>query len=95
MANLERERKALEPWTAFVLIISIIGAINWGLIGFFNWNFVDWVFGGGVHEMTSGNSRIVYAIVGVCGVLTAILYPTLRTRTVKREPGTRKPAEIR
>lgn len=94
MANLERERKALEPWTAIFLAITIIGAINWGLVGFFNFNLVDWIFGGGAREQTSAISRIVYAIVGLCGLLLAVLYPTLRSRAVKAG-STRKTIEAR
>lgn len=50
------------------LILAIIGAINWGLIGFFNWNLVDAIFGGGASEQTSGISRVIYAIVGLAGL---------------------------
>lgn len=46
-----------------VLIIAIIGAVNWGLIGFFDFNLVSWLFG----SMT-WVSRIVYAIVGLSGL---------------------------
>ena len=46
---------------ATALTISIIGAINWGLIGFFNFNLVSFLFG----SMT-WLSRIIYAIVGIC-----------------------------
>ena len=48
---------------ATALTISIIGAINWGLIGFFNFNLVSFLFG----SMT-WLSRIIYAIVGICGI---------------------------
>lgn len=29
------------------LTIAVIGALNWGLIGFFNFNLVAWIFGSG------------------------------------------------
>lgn len=45
------------------LAITIIGAINWGLIGFFRFNLVSFLFG----DMTL-LSRIVYAVVGLCGL---------------------------
>lgn len=45
------------------LIITIIGAVNWGLIGFFKFDLVAWIFG----DM-SLLSRIVYAVVGLCGL---------------------------
>ena len=45
------------------LLLIIIGAINWGLIGFFQFNLVDTIFG----EM-SIISRIIYALVGISGL---------------------------
>ncbi len=50
------------------LIIVIIGAINWGLIGFLNFDLVKLIFG----DMTL-MTRIVYSIVGIAG-LYAISY---------------------
>ncbi len=51
------------------LTITIIGAINWGLIGFFNFNLVSFLFGSG-----SIISRIIYAIVGICGIYLVSAY---------------------
>ena len=45
------------------LILIIIGAINWGLIGIFNFNLVDAIFG-----TMSVISRIIYALVGISGL---------------------------
>lgn len=45
------------------LVLVIIGAINWGLIGFFNFNLVATIFG----DMTV-ISRIIYALVGISGL---------------------------
>ena len=45
------------------LLLVIIGAINWGLIGIFNFNLVSMLFG----DMTT-LSRIVYALVGIVGL---------------------------
>lgn len=59
-------------------VISIIGALNWGLIGFFNWNLVDAIFGGGAREQTSALSRLIYAIVGLCGLALALTFPWQR-----------------
>lgn len=55
--------------------IAIIGAINWGLVGFFNFNLVDAIFGGGSHEATSTGSRVIYAIVGLAGLALIALLP--------------------
>ena len=45
------------------LVLIIIGAINWGLIGFFKFDLVATIFG----EM-SVISRIVYGLVGISGL---------------------------
>ena len=45
------------------LILIIIGAINWGLIGIFNFNLVDTLFGA-----MSVLSRIIYTLVGISGL---------------------------
>lgn len=69
--------RGLNGLTKVLLVLSIIGAINWGLIGFFNWNLVDAIFGGGSREITSGFSRIIYAIVGLSGLGLAFALPKL------------------
>lgn len=51
------------------LTIAIIGAINWGLIGLFRFNLVAFIFG----DM-SWLSRIVYVIVGLCGLALITFY---------------------
>ena len=43
------------------LILAIIGAVNWGLVGFARFDLVAWIFGG----QTAGVSRVIYAIVGI------------------------------
>ncbi len=48
----------------FALILSIIGSINWGLVGIFKFDLVAWIFGG----QTSAVSRIIYTIVGLAGI---------------------------
>lgn len=52
-----------------LLTIAIIGAVNWGLIGFFRFDLVALLFG----EMTVF-SRIVYGIVGLSGLYIISLY---------------------
>ena len=46
------------------LILSIIGSLNWGLIGIFQFDLVAWLFGG----QDAVISRIIYAIVGLAGL---------------------------
>ena len=45
------------------LVLIIIGAINWGLIGFFKFDLVAAIFG-----QMSVLSRIIYALVGISGL---------------------------
>ena len=46
-----------------VLVLVIIGAINWGLFGFFGLDLVAFLFGS-----MSVLSRIIYAVIGICGL---------------------------
>lgn len=52
-----------------ILTLVIVGAINWGLIGFFKFDLVAFLFG----QMT-WISRIIYAIIGLCGLYTISLF---------------------
>ena len=46
------------------LILTIIGGINWGLIGIFKFDLVAWIFGG----QTAVMSRIVYTLVCLAAI---------------------------
>ena len=46
-----------------VLVLVIIGAINWGLVGFFGLDLVAFLSGS-----MSVLSRIIYAVIGICGL---------------------------
>ena len=50
------------------LLLTIIGAINWGLIGIFDFNLVDTIFGTG-----SILSRTIYSLVGIAGLINIYL----------------------
>ena len=54
---------------ATALTLSIIGAVNWGLIGLFKFDLVAFLFG----SMTL-LSRIIYTIVGICGIYLIRFY---------------------
>ena len=53
----------------FALTITIIGAINWGLIGIFRFDLVAFLFG----DM-SWLSRIIYGLVVICGLYPISFY---------------------
>ena len=51
------------------LILSIIGAVNWGLVGICQFDLVAWLFGG----QTGLVSRIIYTLVGLAGLWSVSL----------------------
>ena len=55
---------AAPPDLGCGLVITIIGAINWGLIGILDFNLVAAIFGDG-----SLLSKIVYTLVGISGLV--------------------------
>ncbi|MFJ5770409.1 DUF378 domain-containing protein [Psychrobacillus sp. NPDC093180] len=64
------------------LVLVIIGAINWGLIGFFRYDLVASIFGG----QTSGISRFIYALVGLSGLICLpLLFEPSRDVEVERD----------
>lgn len=58
------------------LTVAIIGAVNWGLIGLFRFDLVAFLFG----DM-SWLSRIIYVIVGLCGLYLITFFMRLSDRT--------------
>lgn len=52
------------------LTLVVIGAINWGLIGFFRFDLVAAIFGG----QTAGLSRFIYILVGISGLITLSIF---------------------
>lgn len=55
-----------------VLVLVIIGGLNWGLIGFFGFDLVATIFGS-----MSVLSRIIYAVVGLAAIYLAVISPKL------------------
>ena len=58
--------KKLSSLDIIALVLVIIGAINWGLVGFFRFDLVAAIFG-----TMSVIVRIIYAIVGLAGIYIA------------------------
>ncbi|ARF17443.1 DUF378 domain-containing protein [Sporosarcina ureae] len=56
----------MSVFMRIALTLVIIGALNWGMIGFFNFDLVASVFGG----QNTILAKIVYAIVGLSGLAT-------------------------
>ena len=53
--------RSVVSWIALILLV--VGGLNWGLVGIWNWNLVDAVFGVG-----SILAKIVYILVGVAAL---------------------------
>ncbi len=65
----------METLQKILLVITIIGAINWGLIGILDFDLVAMIFGEG-----SLFSRIIYTLVGICGLVNiGILFNHIET----------------
>lgn len=65
---------------AIALILVIIGALNWGLVGVLNYNLVSALFGEG-----SKAAKVIYALVGIAGVYSIFLL----TRVIPAAAGPR------
>ncbi len=70
-----------NPVDLIALILVIVGGLNWGLVGLFNYNLVDAIFGVG-----STLSRIVYIIVGLAALY--MIYFTVRAETYQTHEAT-------
>ena len=46
------------------LALLMVGGINWGLIGIFQFDLVAWIFGG----QDAVLSRVIYTVVGICAL---------------------------
>ena len=53
----------METLQKIRLVFTIIGALNWGLIGIFDFNLVEAIFGS---DMLA---RVIYSIVGITGLI--------------------------
>jgi len=56
-----------------VLVLVIVGGLNWGLVGAFNFDLVATIFGA-----MSVLSRIVYVLVGLAAIWLAVISPKLK-----------------
>ena len=60
----KREGVSLKIIDRIALILVIVGALNWGSVGFFAFDCVAWLFGGQLAAV----SRVIYALVGLAGL---------------------------
>jgi uncharacterized membrane protein YuzA (DUF378 family) len=59
-----------------VSVLLIIGGLNWGLIGFFQFDLVAALFGG----QAAAASRLIYALVGLSAIYEAVTFRKMHER---------------
>lgn len=64
------------------LILSIIGSLNWGLVGLFKFDLVAWIFGGSDNII----ARIIYTTIALAGIwCISLLFRDGRDNVVGRD----------
>ena len=66
----------MKALNAIALALVVIGAINWGLVGLFQFDLVAAIFGG----QDSAGARIIYSLVGIAGLICLNLFGRLDDR---------------
>ncbi|GAB6179961.1 DUF378 domain-containing protein [Desulfotomaculum defluvii] len=64
----------METLSRVALVLVIIGALNWLLVGLFSYDLVAALLGGDAMRESSALSRVIYSLVGLSGIL---LIPSL------------------
>ena len=65
------------------LLLVIIGAVNWGLVGLFQFDLVAFLFGG----QAALSSRVLYTVIGAAGVWSiSMLFTSHEAREENRAP---------
>ena len=65
----------MKTLDTIVAILLVIGGLNWGLVGLFNFDLVAAIFGDG-----AALARIVYIVVGVCAVYQGLQWKAIQRR---------------
>jgi uncharacterized membrane protein YuzA (DUF378 family) len=83
-----KETFAMRGLHYLCLTLVIVGAINWGLVGLFQFDLVATLFGG----QDSAGARIIYSLVGLAGLCvaatSAALYPESRRASLTTSQAT-------
>ena len=72
-------KNALSAPTWVAIVLAVIGAVNWGLVGLFDYNRVSAIFG-----PMSTLSRIIYVLVGLAGLYLVVAAATMESRSRPR-----------
>jgi uncharacterized membrane protein YuzA (DUF378 family) len=66
----------MKAMDVVVAVLLVVGGLNWGLVGLFQFDLVAAIFGG----QASVLSRIVYTLVGACAVYQVLTLPSIQRR---------------
>lgn len=78
----------MRTFDVVAIILLIVGGINWGLVGLFNFDLVAAIFG----ELTAF-SRVIYILVGLAAIYEVFALPRQLRRWAGREELPSRPAE--
>ncbi|MDF9408600.1 MAG: hypothetical protein A4E52_01204 [Pelotomaculum sp. PtaB.Bin013] len=73
----------MEWLSRTALVLVIIGALNWLLVGLFQWDLVTALFGGDTVRASSDFSRVIYTLVGLAGLYSISFF--FRENTAVRD----------
>jgi uncharacterized membrane protein YuzA (DUF378 family) len=76
---LDKENKVLKKLDVVAAALVVIGGLNWGLVGLFEFDLVAWVVGLQFGE-TNAVSRVIYGLVGLAAVYQLAQQHAIRRR---------------
>ncbi len=84
-------RNVALPVKNAAMILTIVGAVNWGLVALFDFDLVEWLAGerratkiGGKHAASNGAARVVYGLVGLAGLVLALVPAAKQIKPLRR-----------
>jgi uncharacterized protein len=72
----------MKGFDVFAAILLVLGGLNWGLVGLFDLNLIEVIFG----QMPYA-SRVFYGIIGLCGLYQALQWSSIARRWGCSVPG--------
>jgi uncharacterized membrane protein YuzA (DUF378 family) len=64
---------SMKFFKVVMLLLVVVGALNWGLIGFFDYNLVHHLFGSLHHSI----EKMIYILVGFAGLYVLVVFKKL------------------
>ncbi len=64
----------MEVLAIICLILAVVGALNWGLVGLFKFDLVAAITRAGKYGEVNALSRLVYVLVAIAGIIALIYY---------------------